>query len=229
MKKVLKDFVIEVIDRDHGDLVSKFFRSHGVNVFNLGFSFTLTEGDEHRFYGHVEGKFGYYSMYDLEGRGVPIYTIEVAQEVLKEKNEPLSLNADGYKELYYAACSLWRRKLRDMFANDILLKGEARVSQGRYEEIADACNPDQLKVLRTVFGIKVEYSPLIMEEGKWYEEESEKCLFQYLGNQEVMGLFRTQQKFDVWAWGNKGEYQLKELTPREVKDKLNEYKTNKSK
>lgn len=138
-----------------------------------------------------------------------------------------TLNVEGYIKLLHAACNKWRQILGGRFY-PLIYKDSVKVQSSFIEDMVQACDKGQLDVVVEVFGL--EYEPefkkgITMVVGSWYEEESKKCLIQYLGDDKVLGLFRRRpdNKLEVWDWHNDGTDLLKELTPELAVKLLNQH------
>lgn len=68
--------VIEVLDREHGQKVKKYFNSLGVDTGRYAFSATLEKDFKDRYYGVVNGYFSNFTLRHLQAhRGVEIMTL----------------------------------------------------------------------------------------------------------------------------------------------------------
>ena len=75
--------VIEAIDKDHGKKVIEYWHSQGVNVNGFGVICTLKDGGIFRYYGVIDGRFGYYSI-----RIAVVNNAEIIELPKEEKNFP---------------------------------------------------------------------------------------------------------------------------------------------
>lgn len=134
--------------------------------------------------------------------------------------ETITINKEQFNKLYSLACKTWKDVLLDKCK--LLLTQEA-VEVDIYEvyEALESANADQKVSIREILELNQLYTKLKMEVGKWYEEESHKCLFQYLGNERVLGQFRVNHGFYTWTWTNNQENNLREVDPDEVVILLN--------
>ena len=58
----MDNFVIEVLDLEHGQEVKKYFQSIGIYKNNKRFSSNRKDESEHRFYGLYNGEFDCYTL-----------------------------------------------------------------------------------------------------------------------------------------------------------------------
>lgn len=126
----------------------------------------------------------------------------------------ITINREQFSKLYALACSTWKDTLRDK-CNFLLVQETIEVDMDDVNDALEAADKDQKTSIREILGL-TQYTKLNMEVGKWYEEETEKCLFQYLGDGRVLGQFRPNHHFDTWDWRNNQTHYLREVHPDEV-------------
>lgn len=94
----MKDnFVIEVFDLKHGEIVKDFFISLGVVVSGYQFSSTKENEDELRFYGLHNGNFDNYHKTYVKKNNLEVYTLRLASKKEKELINSFGVEADIYK------------------------------------------------------------------------------------------------------------------------------------
>ena len=91
MKK--DNFVIEVLDLEHGQRVKKYFESLGVDVSLYFFDATRKDNDTIRYYGVIDGFFNNYAEKNLPSHVQVIkLPAEEAEKTLEEKIKELALS-----------------------------------------------------------------------------------------------------------------------------------------
>ena len=91
MKK--DNFVIEVLDLEHGQRVKKYFESLGVDVSLYFFNATRKDNDTIRYYGVIDGFFNIYAEKNLPSHVQVIkLPAEEAEKTLEEKIKELALS-----------------------------------------------------------------------------------------------------------------------------------------
>ena len=92
----------------------------------------------------------------------------------------ITINKEQFDKLYALACSTWKDTLRDK-CNFLLVQEIIEVEMDDVNEALEAADREQAASIKEILALN-RFSNLLMEVGKWYEEEDEGCFFQYLGN-----------------------------------------------
>ena len=99
----MKNQVIEVIDKEHGKRVIKYWKSIGVDTMGMCGSFTKEDGEHSCYYGVINDMFDCYSISFVRKHNAEI--IELPKEensfprVMLVSNNPIKGNNDGIKQL----------------------------------------------------------------------------------------------------------------------------------
>ena len=145
----MKDnFVIEVLDEEHGLEVIVYFESLGIDTRNLSGSCTRQENNNHRYYGIRNGFFDNYNIDEVENNGVKI--IELPKK--EEMNKVRILSAQNAQKIINCACPLWKKSLAEKWGAKIVLGEEIEVAENDYKIMRNACTLEQHKIFDEIFG-----------------------------------------------------------------------------
>lgn len=89
--------VIEVLNKEHGQKVKKYWESRGVDTGNWYFGFNKEDGDTYVYYGVINGKFNSYSLECVKSRGVEIIELPKTTEELPIPRDVLVRNCETDK------------------------------------------------------------------------------------------------------------------------------------
>ena len=81
MKLDLNNTVIEVLNREHGQEVKKFFEANGINTNPWKFSCTKEEQDIKYFYGMVKNEFSSYTLNEVNSANAKIIELPKKEEL----------------------------------------------------------------------------------------------------------------------------------------------------
>lgn len=98
----MKNVVIEVLDREHGAKVVKYFRNLGFKTDEYTGSETRLNGDNYRYYGvDGNGKFDNFKLEQVNNYGFSIVTLptEVNEETQSINNNQINMNLVKTKEV----------------------------------------------------------------------------------------------------------------------------------
>ena len=96
MNKIMKNQVIEVLNKEHGKKVIEYWKLKGVDTMGMRGSFTKEDGDECRYYGVIRCSFDCYSI-----EFVHKYNAEIIELPKEEKTFPRAMLVSDYGDYWY--------------------------------------------------------------------------------------------------------------------------------
>ena len=144
----MKDnFVIEVLDKEHGKKVIDFFKKIGVDTRELEGTITKRIGGYSRYYGVFNGFFDNWGLYEVTQRGMRIIELPEKIEDIIRVISPVYA-----QKIINSACDAWKKRLAEKWAYKIVINEVIEVEETFYKEMRNACTDEQHRLFDDIFG-----------------------------------------------------------------------------
>jgi hypothetical protein len=94
--------------------------------------------------------------------------LETFRKITKNMEKSFTITAEQAQSIINIACTNWKKKLAEKWANDIVLGKDIQISEEFYKEMRAACTSEQNKLFDEIFG-KVDDGSVDLSEMKRYE------------------------------------------------------------